>query len=101
MAYNLRQCLEILQSGNWCSLRFITGNENKRTGGKVMELAKCRIARNKPAASVKNNAATSIAGKPKDPNHALHFTRNVELQNRQIVKVHPILITHINNTAVI
>jgi len=103
MAINLRQCIEILQSGNWCSLRFITADTNKGTGGKIIELAKCRIARNKPvnipSIAAEPSAVTGNHGK--DPNHNLNFTRNVELQNNTIRKVHPILITHINNTPVL
>ena len=105
MGINLRQGLEILHSGNWCSLRFITANVKKRTGGKVVELAKCRIARNKPvdvpANAVEPAPATGDTRKVKDPNHNLHFTRNVELQNKQLIKVHPITITHINNTSLV
>lgn len=104
MTINLRQALEVLQSGNWCSLRFITANVNKKSGGKVMELARCRIARNRPTQSnISNEATTSTLAseKKKDPNHNLHFTRNVELQNRTFIKVHPILITHINNQQVV
>lgn len=107
MAITLKQALEILHSGNWCSIRFLTANIAKGTGGKVIELAKCRIARNRElnkqhtAPEEKNKAITSEPKKDKDPNHNLHFTRNVELQNKSIMKVHPILITHINNSAVL
>jgi hypothetical protein len=102
--YNLRQAIEILESGNWVSLRFITANLAKGSGGTVMELARCRIARNKPtvpAISLSQNNIPVTGEKKRNPNHNANFTRNLELMNKQIVKVHPILITHINNTAVL
>ncbi len=103
MAVNLKQALETLHSGNWCSLRFITANLAKGTGGKIIELARCRIARYRPIdISAPATKQPSLPDETKkDPNHNLHFTRNVETQAKQIIKVHPILITHINNTAVL
>jgi len=99
MPHTVKEALEILESGNWCSLRLITANTAQRTGGKILELAKVRIKKQEPhQASVSPSPVTS---KPKAQNHHQHFTRNVETQARQVIKVHPILITHINNTPVI
>jgi hypothetical protein len=96
----LKDAIATLESGAWCSLRVFTANVAKGTGGKIIELAKCRIFRNKPVDHPSSNA-TAITGKTKAQNHHLHFTRNVQLQNHQIIKVHPILITHINNLPVL
>ncbi len=99
----LKEVIQILESGQWCSLRFITADLNKGTGGKVIEIAKCRIARR-----YINNTSSEILQVPgvtsssnKTANHNYNFTRNVELPNNKLRKVHPILITHINNTAVL
>lgn len=102
MALTLSETIQILESGDWCALRFLTADIMRGKGGKVIELAKCRIVRrqgptnntssDKPAASFSNN---------KDPRHQYWFTRNVETQNRSIIKVHPILITHINHQSVL
>lgn len=81
---DLKSALEILESKQWCSLRLITANVAKGTGGQVLELPKCR-----------QRAGVS------DGQHA-QFTRNVQLANSQrVITIHPILITHVNNTAVV
>lgn len=98
----LKDAIKILESGQWCSLRFITADVAKGSGGKVLEFPKCRIARrymNQHTNSISQQH--SISAFYKDANHAFNFTRNVELPNKSIRKVHPILITHINNHAVI
>jgi len=99
MPHTVKEALQILESGNWCSLRLITANTAQRTGGKIIELAKVRIKQQsqQPAST----PSTTVTSKSKAQNHHQHFTRNVETQARQVIKVHPILITHINNTPVI
>src|ERR1043165_7573578 len=105
MALNLKEALEELHSGEWLSLRCFTADVLKGTGGKVIEFVKCRILRSHPVnvPGAKESVATMAApdGEGKDPRHNIHFTRNVELQNRQIRKVHPILIQQINNQTVL
>jgi hypothetical protein len=88
---DLRQALEIIESGIWCSIRFITSDILKGNGGKVIEFQKCRLARSQNP-SIKNVTNSNNEKVSRNPNHALHFTRNVE---------HPILITHLNQQAVI
>jgi hypothetical protein len=101
MAPDLREVVSILHSGDWCSLTFVTANVKKGTGGKVVNLQKCRLARRQPALAAVDKSSTVPSAKKKDPNHALHFTRNVELQNKNIITIHPVLITIINNKTVI
>lgn len=102
MAIDLKDALNMLDSGQWVPLRFITANISKGTGGKVVELAKCRIAHKQASGSNNNQAAEEVTPHTrKNPQHNIHFTRNIELQNKQIIKVHPVLITHINNLQVL
>lgn len=94
---NLKRAIEILDGGGWCAIRFITADVHKGSGGKVLEFAKARICRNRAN-------STFIKATPEfaiNPNHNFHFTRNIELPNKQIRKVHPILITHINQEEVV
>lgn len=101
MAVTLKQALQTLESGTWCRLRFITANTAKGTGGKVMELKKCRYTQRparKPAALP---SAPKEGRRKKAPRHHEHFTRNLETAGKRIVKIHPILITHINNVPVV
>ena len=98
MAVNLKEAVDIIQAGDWCALTFITADVKKGTGGKVIDIAKCRIARRRQTETSRPGV---ILIQSKDPNHNFHFTRNMELPNKMIRKVHPILITHINNQPVI
>lgn len=95
---NLKRAIEIIEGGAWCSLRFITADVKKGTGGKVIEMAKCRIARNRTSTS---GTEFKKSGATRDAAHSFHFTRNMALPNNQIRTVHPILITHLNQEEVI
>lgn len=97
---DLKQCIATIESGAYFSIRFITADVKKGTGGKVLEIPKARIARSF-LHSLPNPARTKDADKMRDPNHAQHFTRNIELPNKQIRKVHPFLITHLNHEPVL
>lgn len=78
---DLKSALQILESKQWCSLRLITANVAKGTGGQVLELPKCRLS------SVKSHS---------------QFTYYVALANSQrVITIHPILITHINNQSLV
>lgn len=100
MAITLKEALEILESNAWCSLRIITANLAKGSAGEVREFARVRITQRKPSQSV--SAVTAPVNRnSKAANHHQNFTRNVETQANQIIKVHPPLITHINNIAVL
>lgn len=94
---DLKQAITIIEAGAWVSIRFITADVNKGTGGRVIELAKARICRNRTNSHFPK-ATPQFAI---NPQHNHHFTRNLELPNKQIRKVHPILITHVNQIAVI
>lgn len=98
---DLKQALEILKSGKWISnLKCFTADVNKKTGGKILILKQCRIAREKTL--VRRNAPiTSDSGKRKSANHNENFTLNVELKNKQLRKIHPLLIFELNNLQVI
>jgi len=97
----IRETLNIIQSGDWFSCRVITCDVIKGIGGKVIVYDKCRIARNRLQTTKNNGHVTEEKVKKKDHQHNLHFTLNVQLPNNQIRKIHPILITHINNNVVI
>lgn len=101
MALTLTEAVNILQSGDWVGLRLITADVKKGTGGKVLDIPKCRIARGVAHAAAGKPSAAEIYTAGKNPNHNLNFTRNVELPNKQLRKVHPILITHLNNQPVL
>ncbi|HVZ96417.1 MAG TPA: hypothetical protein VG847_06055 [Chitinophagaceae bacterium] len=98
---DLRRCIEIIEGGSWVSLRFITADIKKGVGGKVIELTKARIARKRNEQLAKAENEIEARMNKKNPYHNLNFTRNMELPNKQIRKVHPILITHLNGEQVV
>lgn len=107
MPVSLKEALSIIESGEYCSLQFITADVKKGTGGKVIKIPRCRLCRSKNL-NFEENTETIAAGSSSSgpvakrfPNHNLHFTRNMELPNKQIRKVHPILIFNINSQDVL
>ena len=91
--------MEIIRSGEWCELSVLTADLVKDTGGKVLHFKKCRIARRKQMEE-SGSSLTSFTGITKPANHNFHFTVNLELENGQIRKIHPVLIFKINNQRV-
>ena len=100
MAIDLKEALVILKSGEWLSLRCLTADLVKEDGGKLIKYEECRIARKKGLNESKA-ATTGITDTERPANHNANFTLNLELKNGQIRKIHPILITHINNLQVL
>jgi hypothetical protein len=104
MPLQLKDAMVLLESGAWLSMRVLTANTARKTGGEVREFAKVRMRKNKQEVniSVITSAAPAVPrNKQKAPNHHENFTRNVETQAGDIIKIHPILITHLNNKQVV
>lgn len=93
---DLKQAIEIIESNQWCSLRVITAHVKKGSGGRVLEIPKARIARKQNF-----NDVVKKTGITRNANQNMNFTRNMEMPNKQIRTIHPILITHVNNIAVV
>lgn len=101
MAIDLKQALEIIKSGVWIkSIRVITANLTNNSGGKILELKNCRIARREKMEK-RGTPTTGITGRSKSANHNEHFTINLEMKNKTIRKIHPILIFEINSQPVL
>lgn len=100
-AIELKEVMQIIKSGEWIKkLTCITANLSTNTGGQVLVLKNCRIARKETMAA----AGMDIVGASditRDARHNFHFTVNLEMKNKQIRKIHPILITEINNQPVL
>ena len=97
---DLKKALQIIHGGDWCSLRFLTADVNRGRGGEVIEIAKARLSRTHKANSESPSNYSHVTD-TRRPNHREHFTLNMEMFNKKIRKVHPILITHINNIEVL
>ena len=101
MPIDLKEALSIIKSGDWIkSIRCITANLGNNTGGQVLELKHCRIAR-RQTMEQHGTDTTGITDIKKDARHNFHFTLNLEMKNKQIRKIHPILIYEIDKQRVI
>lgn len=103
MGMNLKEALLILKSGEWCSLRVLTADVAKKKGGNYISIEKARICTRLFAEVPKKSAAAKdiVRTSKKNPNHNTNFTLNLEMPNKQIRKIHPVLITHLNNVPVL
>jgi hypothetical protein len=102
MAMDLKEALETIKQGDWQkNLRFVTADTLRGTGGKVIELKKFRIAKNRSVSKLTEKSSQHEEVNRKDPRHNYHFTINLELENHQTRKVHPILITHLNSIPIL
>ena len=95
----LKEALILIKSGKWFSMRCITADVQKGTGGSVLEFPKVRLSQR--YSKTPPNPLKIALQKGKQPRHHVHFTMNMELPNGLIRKIHPALITHINNSAVL
>ena len=106
MAITMKEALDILEGSDWVKLRFITADALRGTGGQVIELPKCRLAKNRQPKQAKSTTNTNTHSSDnglikRNPNHNYHFTRNVELPNTRLVKFHPPLLTHIHSIPIL
>lgn len=93
---DLKQVIQSIESGETIRLRLITANVAKGNGGQVLEIPKARIARNTTI------PRPSTTGGAKSAKHSTNFTRNIEmLPSKRIITIHPILVTHVNQEAVV
>lgn len=85
------------------AITFYTADVQKRTGGERIKIDQRIVTkyRQLSAASTGTNDLKS-GTKNVDPNHGLHFTRNLVIPGwEHMVKVHPRLITHFNDMRVV
>lgn len=105
---DLRQVLQIIHSGQWFQCSFINANTDKKTGGTIVHLKRCRIARRQSNQFIQAQKEFNQLPQPhqqllksKNPNNALHFTRTLELPGKQYYTVHPLFIFAINGLTVV
>lgn len=110
----LRECLDHLESGQTFSFSAFTLNEQKGTGGQLLEYREAQWLKQSPPAP--NGGVTGEVNKPlalpvesmvsKNPNHSFHSTRNVRIladghPTNLIIKIHIDLMVVFNDRKVI
>ena len=103
MPFDIKQVLEIIESRDWFSCKFITANQAKKTGGEVRELKRVRLMAGEPrnVKSEPGDPSAHRARQKKAAEHNYHFTRNLQTRTGDIIKVHPLLIFEINGIPVL
>lgn len=110
----LRECLDLMESGQTFSFSAFTLNEQKGTGGELLEYAEAQILRRENDEIIEPKGFTEkILNKvgytfntSKNPNHGLHSTRNVRIladghPTNLIIKIHIDLMVVFNGRKVI
>lgn len=106
----LREVLQYMATGQSFSCRVVTYDRKRKQGGPELHLPEARLLdaekEENPyarplTARERNLRSPRQHGHTRDPNHHVHFTRNVRvLQDGQpttiIRKIHPLLITEFN-----
>lgn len=85
-------------------IAFRSLNKNSSTGGKLYEYKQVVKHRSTKKALTKQDLLADVlrpAKAEKNPNHFLNRTRNLQLQNKEIKKIHIRLIISINSNKVI
>lgn len=105
---DLREVLRIIHSGQFFECSLVNANRHKGTGGTIVHLKRCRLARKQSAEFSQAQQQWEKLPPPlrnaapgKNPMHALHFTRNIELPGRQLYKLHPLFIFRLNGKTVV
>ena len=97
-----KEALEIIDSGQFFDIRFITCDLKKGTGGEQYDLKKVCKYKNPSHAQQQSLAKAQPTTKnSKNPNHYENSTRNLKLENGSLLKVHIRLIRKINGKTVL
>ena len=108
----LRECLDFMESGQTFSFSAYTLNEQKGTGGQLLEYTEARWLTSEVKQEVDYQIVAIVQGNPikqpihKNPQHRLHSTRNVRIladghPTNLIIKIHIDLMVVFNGRKVI
>jgi hypothetical protein len=93
----LKEVLTEMRSGNIFSIRWVTANKKKKTGGTIKQYDGCRRSRATPTASER----PMFNGGSKKPNHYGNATRNIVIPTGEIRKLNVWLIIGFNGKKVV
>lgn len=99
VSITLKEAIEMMDSGAYFSIDFVTADMRRGTGGEWIHLPRCR--KNPRQTKAEKEAEKMRVLRPKrDPRHYENSTRNLLLANGEIRKVHLRLIRKINGRVV-
>lgn len=92
---DLKDALDKLETGQWCSIVFVSYDKKRGTAGEIVRIPRCRLA-----AAIKSADKPAVKSTPEIPNirqtEAGAFTRKVKTANGNIREFHPRLLIAIN-----
>lgn len=101
MQIDTKSALDILDSGQWVSIAYVSYDKRKGESGRIIRINDCRIivpngkgGENEARTATKNEIL-------KNPLHSKHFTRNVVTKHGLTRKLHIRLLFAINGNAII
>ncbi len=98
----LQEVIELMDSGAWFSIDFVTIDLKRGTGGEWIHLPRVRKNPRKTPEEKQLEAAMGMITSPRrDPHHYENSTRNLQLANGLVRKVHLRLIRKINGKTVL
>ena len=98
----LKDAIELIDSGQYFDIRFITCNIQKGIGGQQYDLKRvCKYKNMSHSQQKAIEVAQAKTKNSKNPNHYDNSTRNLKLENGELVKVHIRLIRMINGKTVL
>lgn len=99
---DLKDALDLLDTGQWVSIAYVSYDEKRGTAGNIIRLKRCRLLTGEASNTSPRAAGTqSVPIGRKNPNHYDHATRNVKLANGQLRKFHIRLLFAINNKKIL
>lgn len=97
----LREVLDWMDTGAPFSLAFVTSDDKRKSGGEWITVKNaCKYQAFTREEQERLDKAQPKAGILKNPNHYENSTRNIELKNNEIRKVHIRLIRRFNGKIV-
>lgn len=96
----IKELLAVMESGQAFRMTYVQADRRRGTGGKMVDVKDAVLSQH-AVPSGKKLTQAAIQKASKSPNHSEHFTRNIVLLNRDVVKVHILLITSFNGKRVL
>lgn len=97
---DLKEAITILESGNWCSIDYVSYDAKKKRYGEIIRIPKCRLM-TKATSGKTIVAKVNQSSENTNPKHSEHFTKNVITPSGSVRKLHLRLLFQINNQRIL
>lgn len=92
----IKELLDIIDSREYFyNIKLFKANIATKKAGEYIVITKAKVAHNQSISEPKQVISKNSSAN-KNHNQNLNFTRNIELPNKSIITIHPILVREIN-----